>query len=1044
MKKHIISLILMLLPMMAGAQFYVTGDDPGRLKWYSMDTDNFRLIYPEGNDSLARVYGGNLEKYRVPVSLTSGYLPGGPGRKRMPVVMHTWNTSNGSVAWAPKRMDLFTVPSAYDPEPLPWDQMLAVHESRHVSQMQFGMTGAMKPFNWFFGEMFNVLVAVLYPNISTMEGDAVITETAYSNSGRGRTSDFLNYYRVAFDNGLDRTWSQWRFPSQKNYSPSYYALGYMTVGGIRHFYNYPDYMDEAYHLVARRPYRFMGFRALAKEAAGKKKFDEVFDEITDSMAVVWKAEADARAPYIPMEPVTKEPRLYTDYTSNIFIGNDLYSLKRGHLNTPTLVRIGPDGEHRVSAFASQTGKLKSHGNRLYWSEGMPDERWTMQSHSKIRFMKGTLSPEGKPLWSADKSFSDGKRLLYNPSPSEDGGLLACVEYMVKGGSALVVLDAVGDDAELTAVSAAPDGVQLVETAWIGNEIYATGITEEGYGIYRVGRTDADGGFEGLWETVLEAEPVMVKDFGSYGSELIFTCDRTGVNELYHLDPQSKRLVQKTAVRHGAESFAYSPDGQWLYFSSLTVKGKQVFRTPVSSLLDREAEYRDRHMYMLAESLTAQEKKAGKKASACTACNDSKDTKGTGNISFSEPVRYRKFPHMFNVHSWAPVYVSVNNIMNMSFDRIYEAASLGATGIIQNRLSTAVGEFGYSAHKDPYHPSKWRHSGHAKFTYSGLYPVFEASVDFNDRGVRQYNTRGYILDNGSRISLESTELDAPSLNVGLKAYVPLDFSSGGWFRGLIPQVSYTLTNDHMNNSLIVLSHRAQDGYDPLKGDVFIRAEEGGNHLMQYMSRSIRMYTMLGTSNSCVYPRWGAGLEVGGWANLNAPEYFSPMAYAYAYGYVPGVARSHGMKLTATYQGRMNDGIFGQSVVNVLPRGFNNASMASGLATRTESMVRLTADYAVPFYIGDLSILGNFLYIKRMVLTPHFDYTFIDPFASSSVKGGLWSAGCSLTFNLESVVFISWPCSAGVTASYNGGKSFMLRDLEYNLSRWFVGPVFSVTF
>ena len=47
---------MLLLPMVAGAQFYVTGDDPGRLRWYTLDTDNYRIIYPEGNDSLARVY----------------------------------------------------------------------------------------------------------------------------------------------------------------------------------------------------------------------------------------------------------------------------------------------------------------------------------------------------------------------------------------------------------------------------------------------------------------------------------------------------------------------------------------------------------------------------------------------------------------------------------------------------------------------------------------------------------------------------------------------------------------------------------------------------------------------------------------------------------------------------------------------------------------------------------------------------------------------------------------------------------------------------
>ena len=130
------------------AQFYVTGDDPGRLKWNYIDTDSYRIIYPSESDSLAHVYARKLEKFKVPVSRSSGYITGEGDGKLMPVVLHTYNGSNGSVAWAPKRMDLFTIPSAYEPKALPWEQMLAIHESRHVTQMQFGMTKALKPFNW--------------------------------------------------------------------------------------------------------------------------------------------------------------------------------------------------------------------------------------------------------------------------------------------------------------------------------------------------------------------------------------------------------------------------------------------------------------------------------------------------------------------------------------------------------------------------------------------------------------------------------------------------------------------------------------------------------------------------------------------------------------------------------------------------------------------------------------------------------------------------------------------------------------------------------
>ena len=79
--RHILLLSLLLMPLAASAQFYVTGDDPGRLKWYSIETDNFKVIYPEGTDSLARIYAEKIERFRIPVSLTSGYVSGqGDGR----------------------------------------------------------------------------------------------------------------------------------------------------------------------------------------------------------------------------------------------------------------------------------------------------------------------------------------------------------------------------------------------------------------------------------------------------------------------------------------------------------------------------------------------------------------------------------------------------------------------------------------------------------------------------------------------------------------------------------------------------------------------------------------------------------------------------------------------------------------------------------------------------------------------------------------------------------------------------------------------------
>jgi hypothetical protein len=102
--------------------------------------------------------------------------------------------------------------------------------------MMFGLTKAHKPIGWVLGEMWNGQSGI-YAGVSNMEGDAVIAETALTNSGRGRTADFLNYYKVAFDNGDFRRWDQWSLGSQRRYASDHYALGYLTIGGFRYLYD---------------------------------------------------------------------------------------------------------------------------------------------------------------------------------------------------------------------------------------------------------------------------------------------------------------------------------------------------------------------------------------------------------------------------------------------------------------------------------------------------------------------------------------------------------------------------------------------------------------------------------------------------------------------------------------------------------------------------------------------------------------------------------------------------------------------------------------
>lgn len=87
------------------------GADPGGLRWRSVETPTYRVIYPLGLDSLARSYAVALEQAATPVGSSIGRRPNVAYPRKMPVVLHAYTAySNGMVTWTPRRMEMLTVP----------------------------------------------------------------------------------------------------------------------------------------------------------------------------------------------------------------------------------------------------------------------------------------------------------------------------------------------------------------------------------------------------------------------------------------------------------------------------------------------------------------------------------------------------------------------------------------------------------------------------------------------------------------------------------------------------------------------------------------------------------------------------------------------------------------------------------------------------------------------------------------------------------------------------------------------------------------------
>ena len=988
MRNLLLSLIALLaFSVSARGQFYTSGTDPGYLRWYSVESPYYKIIYPEGADSLARTYARLLEQFRVPVSRSIDHLPkSGKWGKRMPVVLHTHNLySNGSVGYAPVRMDFFTMPEASGSEPVPWPVQLAAHEPRHQAQLEkLESTGLAKGLSYVVGQGAAPLAWVVYLAAVRGEGDAVAAETGLAYGTRARTADFLGYMRVAFDQGDWRSLVRWSKGSYKYFAPDYYKAGYMLMGGTRYLYNRPSFTEDGLEIHVKKPWLVAPFNynKLIRNLSGKSANDS-FQDVMHAFNDVWQADAAARAPFLDLQQITSAESFPLTFNSPRWIDGTLYALRSGYLRTCELVSIRDGKVKALRPFSGHTSSLAYDPvrRRLYWSELVPDKRWTLSGTSPIRFMDMKTHKV--------KDLARGKR-YFNPQPSDDGNRLAVAEYVTTGETYLVVLSA--SDGSVLRRQQAPEGVQLTESAWLGEELYCAGISMGGYGIYRALPS-------GEWEEVLAPSHQKLVNLDGENGGLEWVSDRTGVNELYHYSPADGRLSQITNTHYGATDFCWADDQ--LYCVSQTRDGELVFSIPVNALKPREVSFTDLHTYVIEDALTEQERALGPGPDF------------TQEVPLSAPKRYHKLSHLLQLHTWVPAYANADAIMNSSFDFTYENLSPGLTGFFQNTLGTFSGQAGFAFHPNPDQERGWRSALHAKFTYTGLYPAIEAQLDFGDRRARQYNYLEIVAPGYKGITHTASLRDVPLLSGHIRAYIPWASRKGGLLYGFIPQVKYGFTNhvyglDPMQFTL----SRSIPGVSSFVSVSDIKPEDR-NVFAQTLSLSARGYVMQPTAKSMIYPRYGIGVETGVSVRPWTLSHFRPVVFGYTYAYLPGLWRTQGLKLTGTIQRQLGRAPFGDISVAVLPRGFDSAANTF-LYTNYLTQWKVTADYAIPIFLGDLSIpvLG---YIRNFVLTPHADFLGLG-------KDNLWSAGADLVADMGQIFFLSTDVKLGVSFSWLGGNIY----------------------
>ena len=944
----------------AGAQIYTLGADPVSIKWKSLESEHFRIVYPEAADSLAREYARSLESFTAAQKFSCGFYPNELYKRRMPVILHAYSaTANGMVTWAPRRMELFTNPDFYDPESTPWIQQLAVHEGRHVAQMQFPRANKVfKPLEYLIGELSTGAASAIYPGPALLEGDAVTAETALTNSGRGRTADFLEYVHVALADSLYRDFWQWRFGSQKRYTPDQYRAGYMLVAGMRSVFSDTLFTRRYYNTINSR---FLPFNVLQKtviEGSGhKKNLYSGFRAIQDAFRAEW-AEADsARAPFREGRDLVKPRRLYDSYTSLIFTPDGLYALHSG-LDLPReLVRIDSTGHaERLGAFASETSRLAwdPSNRRLVWSEYKPSALLDLKSWSVLRY----YSDEGRTI-----SFNTDGR-LYNPAPSSAKPVIAAVRNYEDGRCSVVLM--ASNHCTPFEEYFAPGHLQPVEPVWLGDTLFVSAISEGGFSIYRLPE----------WEPLFAAEHSKLNRLFGKDGLIWFTSDMNGANELYSLDPLSGEMLQRTSLRFGGMEFTFSPEGD-LYYCAPTPKGRIIRVLDADSLLCKPVVFRANRV-ATAETLSAQEPTGSQPY--------------TGPISEGKP--YPKALQPIRFHSWMPLYVEYNPVERLSLEETSSVGDLGAMLMFQNELGIAYGTIGVSltapldtlgtgyvpAEGELFLPTEFRPALHAQYVWMGWGPIIQLRADYNERNVHRLEYTRVSTTKGMSFP------DKPLMSLAADFSVPFNLNGGGWKAGVIPRYQISWSNDQIS-SLDVQQFTNSVNFYPTP------------HNWCLLSKfSVRAYSHRPIMPSGIFPRLGIGGELGVTRTHNISSNRPGYYYAKLYGYLPGLISTHGLRLAA--EGRSNYGWEGSWI--------------------KQQEYLLKADYAFPFLPLDWSGLCPYAYVRNFEGVLHGGAKLGAWEELMRTKKGNYCepyAGATLRVHLSNIFWAPYDTYLGVRGLYN---------------------------
>ncbi len=931
------------------AQYYSTGDDPAGIKWKEIKTRDFQLIFPDDYKDKAMKLAFIMEKVYAHAYQTLNHRP-----KPISLVLHTRTlTSNGLVSWAPKRIEFYTTPSqqTYAQD---WIAQLAIHEFRHVVQIDKVESELPGIIRFLFGEQAAAVVIGTYLPFWLIEGDAVMTETALSPAGRGRLPLFLMENRAQLvEKGLF-SYDKATLGSYRDFVPNRYKFGYWFAGTIREQYG-TDVWADVLKETGSKPFSLNPVNRILKQKTGFTK-EQLYNRIFSNYAEKWKQET-TELETSPYSVVNQSGKAYVSY-KYIHALNDsgFIALRESRTDIDRIVRVNSGKEQLiVTPGLIPEESMSVTGDLIIWAEQRADLRWTHASRSVIVIhdMKNKTIKEFRP--SAN---------LLAPAIAPDLKSFVAVESDFRNNYHLAIFDL--QTGEKTAVFATPDNNYFFTPVWDQSStiIYFVGLSSKGKYLGSLNR------LTGEFKALSSPDYRDLRNPEFHNGKLYYTSARTGIDNIFSIDLSTGIVSQLTSVPFGADYPSVS--GNSLYFSNYSSNGYRVAVQDVNSFSkDRSAT--EEMAYTLAEKLANQE----------DTIFYSFDPSDHQLVYEAKP--YNKLAHLFNFHSWAPLYINVND---------YEITP-GFSLLSQNKLGTATALLGYR-----YDPSEKTGKYKAEFEYSGLFPVFRTEFSYGNRKSAYYK----IVNRDTIRQPYSWKEVSFDFNTRL----PFTFDKGKSVRFFQPQINY-------NYEKIIQDEATPD-----------RIFDGYYHSLTYR---LFLQNVVRKAELDILPEWGQIFDFYYRHGLGGGTKINELQSAESWLYFPGMMKTHGIRLYSGYQHRTTDKLLAFSDVVRFPRGYNKFN--------TRDLYTFGGDYMLPVCYPDQSI-GRLFFLKRLRTSLFFDYAHYvsvlynkEGVRTGTIEGNLKAAGAELTADGHAFRLIA-PVSAGIRGTYRSGFNDLKIEFLLNIS------------